>query len=163
MLLLAWRPGQRLPDHRTSPGQTPRCGALVLGLFVGGPGGRNYTRDDPVLLGLPAFQVGFTFVAGLWFYPPPSVATTELIPLMSSYSGHHIATPHTWKWDVLCWSWLVFGMVCPVCHITNVDKGSEAQRLKLFIQFAISFHHWKTSCVLRVDQNKPAPCTSSGT
>lgn len=87
-------------DRTTGPHQkkkNPRCGGLVLGLFVGGPGGRNYTRDDPVLLGPPAFQVGFTFVARLWFYPPPSVATTELIPLMSSYSGHHIATPHTWR------------------------------------------------------------------
>lgn len=57
-----------------------------------GPGGRNYTRDDPVLLGLPAFQVGFTFVSWVWSYPPPSVATTELISLMSSYTEHHIAT-----------------------------------------------------------------------
>lgn len=31
-----------------------------------GPGGRNYTRDDPVLLGLPAFQVGLSFVGWVW-------------------------------------------------------------------------------------------------
>lgn len=28
------------------------------------PGRRNYTRDDPVLLGLSAIQVGLTFVTG---------------------------------------------------------------------------------------------------
>lgn len=57
-----------------------------------GTGGRNYTRDDPVLLGRPAFQVGLTFVDWVWSYPPSSVATPELIPLMSSYTDHHIAT-----------------------------------------------------------------------
>lgn len=96
-VLLAWWCGQSPSDHRTfaealPPPPSPRCAALVSGLFVAGPGGRNYTTDDPVLLGLPAFQVGLSFVGWLWSYPPPSVATTELIPLMSPYTDHQIAT-----------------------------------------------------------------------
>lgn len=76
------------------PGFPSQMWSSCLRSLCWGPGGRNYTRDDPVLLGLPAFQVGLTFVGRLWFYPPPSVATTELIPLMSSYSDHRIATLH---------------------------------------------------------------------
>lgn len=71
---------------------SPWCAALVSGLFVAGPGGRNYTRDDPVLLGLPAFQVGLSFVGWLWSYSPRSLATSELIPLMSPCTDHQIAT-----------------------------------------------------------------------
>lgn len=90
-MLLAWWPGQWTSDHRTFA-ETPWCAALVSGLFVAGPGGRNYTRDDPVLLGLPAFQVGLSFVGWLWSYSPRSLATSELIPLMSPYTDHQIAT-----------------------------------------------------------------------
>ena len=110
-ILLAWRPGQWLSDHRIFPEKPPplpqMCSSCPRSLCWG-PGGRNYTGDDPVLLGLPAFQVGLTFVGWLWSYPPPSVATTELIPLMSSYADHHVATIHTLslqKLEALCWIW----------------------------------------------------------
>lgn len=91
--------GDLVRDCRTTgpPQKTPpfpqMCSPCIRSLCWG-PGGRNYTRDDPVLLGPPAFQVGLTFVGWVWSYPPPSVATTELIPLMSSYTDHHIATLH---------------------------------------------------------------------
>lgn len=80
------------PPQKTPP--FPQMCSICLRSLCWGPGGRNYTRDDPVLLGLPAFQVGRTFVAWVWSYPPPSVATIELILLMSSYTDHHIATVH---------------------------------------------------------------------
>lgn len=86
-MLLAWRPGQWPSDHRTflkTPSSPPDVQLLSqVSLLV--PGGRNYTGDDPVLLGLPAFQVWLSFVGWVWSYPPPCVATNELIPLMSSY------------------------------------------------------------------------------
>lgn len=67
-----------------------------------GTGGRNYTMDDPVLLGRPAFQVGLTFVCWLWSYPPLSDASNGLIPLMSSYADHHIATKCRQSFEALC-------------------------------------------------------------
>lgn len=42
-----------LPWSHTLP---PDVQLLSRGLFVKGPGGRNYTGDDPVLLNPPAFQ-----------------------------------------------------------------------------------------------------------
>lgn len=91
--MVTWSVDLRPPDLRWNPLLTsPWCAALVSGLFVAGPGGRNYTRDDPVLLGLPAFQVGLSFVGWLWSYSPRSLATSELIPLMSPYTDHQIAT-----------------------------------------------------------------------
>lgn len=84
--------------HRTSP-ETPPLPSQMCNSFLRShcwrPGGRNYTRDDPVLLSLAAIQVGLTFVDWVCSYPPPSVATMDLIPLMSSYTDHHIATLHT--------------------------------------------------------------------
>lgn len=94
------------PDLPQNPPPLPQMYSSCPRSLCWGPGGRNYTRDDPILLGLPAFQVGLTFVGWLWSYPPPSVATTELIPLMSSYADHHVATIHSLslqKLEALCW------------------------------------------------------------
>lgn len=81
--------------HRTSPEHQPAqmCNSFLRS-HCWRPGGRNYTRDDPVLLSRAAIQLGLTFVGWLWSYPPPSVATMDLIPLMSSSTDHHIATLH---------------------------------------------------------------------
>lgn len=61
------RHGDLVSDCRTTgPSLDPHSHLLPQmcssGLFVGGPGGRNYTRDDPVLPSPPAFQVQFSFV-----------------------------------------------------------------------------------------------------
>lgn len=100
-MLLAWRPAPWQSDHRTFPDASspPPDVQLLSQVSLLGPGGRNYTRDDPILLGLPAFQVELSFVGRLWFYPP-SVAATELIPLMSSYTDHRVATIHIWYQNV---------------------------------------------------------------
>lgn len=89
--MATWSVTVRPPDL---PWTLPQMCSSCPRSLCWGPGGRNYTRDDPVLLGLPAFQVELSFVAWVWSYPPPSVATTELIPLMSSYTDHRIATIH---------------------------------------------------------------------
>lgn len=70
--LLAWRPGQRLPDHRTSPGHPtlaspPRCGALVLGLFVGGQEGGITPGMIPYYWACLPFRLGLLLLAGSGF------------------------------------------------------------------------------------------------
>lgn len=64
--MATWSETAGPPDLPRKPLPSPRCAALVSALFVGEPGGRNYTRDDPVLLSPPAFQVGLTFVGRVW-------------------------------------------------------------------------------------------------
>lgn len=103
--LCCWH-GDLVRDCRTTgpslepPALPQMCSSCLRSLCLR-PGGRNYTRDDPVLLGLPAFQVELSFVGWVWSYPPPSVATIGLIPLKSSCTDHHIGTIHTIEGNVV--------------------------------------------------------------
>lgn len=62
--------GDLVSDCRTTgpflmpPSPSPKRATPKAGLFVEVGGGRNYTRDDPLLLGRPAFHVGLSFVGG---------------------------------------------------------------------------------------------------
>lgn len=83
---------------------SPRCAALVSGLFVVGQEGGITPGMIPYYWACQAFRLGLVLLAGSGFILLPVLP--PLIPLMSSYSDHQIATIHILsKMKGLCWIW----------------------------------------------------------